>query len=296
MSKRSRSNRNVLDEDNDNSYESIILTPNRHRKQGKRDNSFSREELKRIEEENCQAKRMRKKVEIANNWSRAINAIYPLFTDVFAEPGLALNATGPFPAKVMCQKFHFCDHEKQTPVATLLRHHMFPGSPSNPKIAFHIELLRAFDILKGICFISYEGFTDFVSSLQRKHVSSSMHRTFADAYNAYPMADEISDSAGNRLIITIDGNFDLKKTKTGEQPSAYHVQTMVKRYFLADEKVAKYANNNEYTADDNDDYCEAFKNADPKRTSLAQSHFAINGVLGSLCARHAVLQKFANII
>ncbi|KAI8137546.1 hypothetical protein BJV82DRAFT_525032, partial [Fennellomyces sp. T-0311] len=44
------------------------------------------------------------------------------------------------------------------------------------------------------------------------------------------------------------------------------------------------------------DYCEAFKNADPKRTSLAQSHFAINGVLGSLCARHAVLQKFANIV
>ncbi|KAI8137970.1 hypothetical protein BJV82DRAFT_674258 [Fennellomyces sp. T-0311] len=279
MSKRSRSNRNVLDEDNDDSYESIIPTPNRHRKQGKQasaaasvqssrqsseaqtdqyfldeisvgDDIFSREELKRIEEENRQAKRMRKKVEIANNWNRAINAIYPLFTDVFAEPGPALNATAPFPAKV----------------------------------------------------------------------SSSMHRTFADAYNAYlmvkdmvdtdlqsiydfnegdcvacPSADEISDSAGNRLIITIDGNFGLKKTKTGEQPSAYHVQTMVKRYFSADEKVAKYANNNEYTADDNDDYCEALKNADPKRTFLAQSHFAINGVLGSLCARHAVPQKFANI-
>ncbi|KAI8149254.1 hypothetical protein BJV82DRAFT_477309, partial [Fennellomyces sp. T-0311] len=44
------------------------------------------------------------------------------------------------------------------------------------------------------------------------------------------------------------------------------------------------------------DYCESFKNADPKRTTSSQSYFAINGVFGSLCARHAVPQKFANIV
>ncbi|KAI8137590.1 hypothetical protein BJV82DRAFT_674672 [Fennellomyces sp. T-0311] len=305
--------------------------------------NFSPDELKRIEKEARREKHMRKKAEAARNWNKAINTIYPHFTDIFAEPGPAINATDIFPAEVKCtcinpeptnevtcvflcntvmdKKFHFCDDEKQSPIVTLLRHHMFSGSPLNPKVAFHIELLRAFDILKNISFISYEGFVEFVSSLQRKRVSSSIHRNFADAYNAYlmvkdlvdtdlqqiyelkegdcvacPSAEEIDETPGNRLIITMDGNFGLKKTKKGEQPSAYHAKTMARRYFSADEKVAQYANNNEYNEDGNEDYCESFKNADPKRTTSSQSYFAINGVFGSLCVRHAVPQKFANIV
>ena len=37
-------------------------------------------------------------------------------------------------------KFHFCKNEK--PALTLLRHHLFPGSPNSPKVAFHLELIR----------------------------------------------------------------------------------------------------------------------------------------------------------
>lgn len=51
----------------------------------------------------------------------------------------------------------------------------------------------------------------------------------------------------------------------------------------------------EYVREDGD-YCEAFKNADPQQTSASQSHFAVNGVLGSMCARHAVPQKFTDIV
>lgn len=39
----------------------------------------------------------------------------------------------------------------------------------------------------------------------------------------------------------MDGNFGLKKTKKGDQPSAYQVKEMSQRYFSADEKVSQYA-------------------------------------------------------
>ncbi|KAI8137211.1 hypothetical protein BJV82DRAFT_583937 [Fennellomyces sp. T-0311] len=126
-----------------------------------------------------------KRAELAEGWNSVVSNISNDFTDLLAAGTPQQEAISPFiPSKEFncsCEfcfgaesetvkecNFHFCKDIE--PASVLLRHHLFPGSPKEPRIAFHLELLRAFEILRSISFISYEGFADFVSAFQRERI------------------------------------------------------------------------------------------------------------------------------
>ena len=46
-----------------------------------------------------------------------------------------------------------------------------PGSPAKPSIAFHIDVLRAYEAARNISFVSYEGYAEYLSEVHRSRVS-----------------------------------------------------------------------------------------------------------------------------
>ncbi|KAG2200511.1 hypothetical protein INT45_010247, partial [Circinella minor] len=140
-----------------------------------------------------------KRTNLPKEWENVINKLAPKYNDIFAGNGPQRNAISITPVPGLCNcsekdngteitytekySFHYCKDDDAASV--LLRHGFIVGSPEKPKIAFHLQLLRAFQILQPISNISYEGFAEFISTFQNERATASMHRNFSDAYIAY---------------------------------------------------------------------------------------------------------------
>ena len=75
---------------------------------------ITEEELKEVDRANRFSERMRKKMVLASNWGSTIFQLSTRFTDVFAEPGPAVEATKPHYADIKCN----CENPQATSVVT----------------------------------------------------------------------------------------------------------------------------------------------------------------------------------
>ncbi|KAI8136608.1 hypothetical protein BJV82DRAFT_639185 [Fennellomyces sp. T-0311] len=190
---------------------------------------------------------------------------------------------------------------------TLIRHHVFPATPTTPRTAVHIPFLDFYDaLLLETGRVSVQAFANAIAAQHHYERSESIRKAIGNAHFAYKnMLDVISarlqtEDQGCPLCpergiwIALDGNMQLRRRKLNAEDTN---MPDTRTFFSADALQHKYDKEATLPPTSADQSCQShLRVADLNITNKKIPKFFKNGVVGCTCARHTIPLQFTNMI
>ncbi|XP_014669631.1 PREDICTED: uncharacterized protein LOC106810710 [Priapulus caudatus] len=197
---------------------------------------------------------------------------------------------------------------------TMLRYGLWPSTPTNPQVAFTIELMELLRLLVLECQVSVKGFCEVLMLYGAEDPLANndirdIYRTlqggcFEEYRNLWREARYPTAAGGDdgttcpacpkdtgTQVFSIDGNFGLVRKKaagidlgTGMSP----------RFFLPQDQVDQYVSKAGVKTKKSDGVCSDFKAGNPLRSKSRHEKLDITGVFGAVC-RHDMPKSFLNL-
>ncbi|KAI8136836.1 hypothetical protein BJV82DRAFT_661695 [Fennellomyces sp. T-0311] len=218
-----------------------------------------------------------------------------------------------FMAGIETKTIIFCDCRSD--VETLLHHHLFPSSPSQPRVGFHLKLLEFYSVLRVKGHVACQAFGNTYASVRNYKDPDQLRKSLANAFFVYREMLAIIQTRlttkyeslvpkfpcpvcpEDQKTVTLDGNFQLRRRKANDNDMK---KPIPREFFLADNVQDKFewitskstASN---TNPDEKNLCKSvYKAAELTYTSQNYSKFHERGVVGCLCV-HNIPLAFTNI-